>query len=97
MTKPHPRTLDFEYTRLDALLNKIACDNIAPIPIAMALDEGKWTVDIHVKIKGVKEYEVTGTDAILSRAIQLAYRGLANQTNVNRNSATNQKIWGYEI
>ena len=85
-----PSETDARLLHLYKMLEALACDNIAPIPIAMSLENDEWVVDVHVRIKGVTEYEVTGTGKTLADALQRATYYLS------REAAESQKPFNYE-
>ena len=72
--------IDFQMKKIERLLETFASANIAPIPIAIAKADGLWTVDIHVKLKRVIEYEITSEHESLATAIAHAAHGLSNQS-----------------
>lgn len=82
-----PHKLDDQFSKLMAVLERVAPANIAPIPIAFMQEDGQWSVDIHVRIRGVTEYEVTGTGDTLSDAIANAQRHLSQQTRNERQAS----------
>lgn len=72
------------HAMIESKLAQVAPDNIAPIPIASAKErqpDGSylWNVDLHVKIRGVTEYDVQGTGPTLAAALRSAYLGLNNE------------------
>lgn len=80
-----PKTI----TALEERLDKLAPENAARVPIAAAreLDENGetvWTVDLHVKIPGVTEYDITGAGKTLTGALRRAYLGLNNEPHIRR-------------
>ena len=74
---------------LEERLDRLAPGNTARVPIAAARElddtgEPAWTVDVHVRIPGVCEYDVTGVGHTLAGALRRAYLGLNNETNLRR-------------
>lgn len=51
-----------------------------------------WTVDVHVRIPGVAEYEVTGAGKTLTGALRRAYLGLNNEQQIRRLSAFGRQV-----
>ena len=91
---PETGTLDIQYKKLLAVLDRIAPANIASIPIAAMLEDGQWSVDVHVRIKGVTEYEITGTGEPLSDAITNAQRQLAHRSYNERKAKRDSQAYG---
>jgi hypothetical protein len=84
-------------TALQDRLDKIAPGNTAPVPIAAAMehtDDGEpcWTVDVHVRIPGEAEYEVTGAGKTLCGALRRAYLGLNNEKQIRDLSAFGRQL-----
>jgi hypothetical protein len=75
------------------MLTKYACDNMAPIPIAMALEDNQWTIDIHVRLPGITEYEITTFSENLAFAIANATNALGHQADLLRNARKNAAIY----
>jgi hypothetical protein len=74
---------------LEARLQSLAPGNVSDMPISSAKqkdDNGSWawTVDLHVRIPNVTEYEVTGVGRTFTGALRRAYLGLNNEQNVRR-------------
>jgi hypothetical protein len=90
---PPNGVLDDQYEKLMAGLARVAPANIAPIPVAMMLEDGLWTVDVHVRIKGVTEYEVSGAGETLSDALTNAQRQLANRSTNERRAYRDTKVY----
>lgn len=77
-------------------------DNVAEVPFSMyqQREEGnilKWVVDIHVKIKRVTEFEITGEGLTLSEALRRAYLGLNNEPMVLANAARGNATFGVAV
>lgn len=80
-----PRTI----ADLEARMDRLAPGNTARVPIAAARElddtgEPAWTVDVHVRLPGVCEYDVTGVGRTLAGALRRAYLGLNNEQNLRR-------------
>lgn len=80
-----PRTI----ADLESRLDRLAPGNTARVPIAAAreVDENGdqvWTVDLHVRIPGVTEYDITGAGKTLAGALRRAYLGLNNEPHIRR-------------
>jgi len=76
---------------LEARLEQVAPGNTADLPIAAAKErqpDGSfiWTVDIHVRIPRVTEYDVTGVGKSFAGALRRAYLGLNNEAGVRGNA-----------
>lgn len=76
---------------LEERLSLIAPDNTAEMPIACAKErdvngEWAWTVDVHVRLPHVAEYEVTGVGRTLAAALRRAYLGLNSETMLRNNA-----------
>lgn len=73
--------IDEQYVRLLGRLRRVAPANIAPYPISMMWDinESQWLVDLHVRIEGITEYELTGVGATLASAIANANNAIIKQ------------------
>lgn len=67
-----PSGIDRQYKRLLGALDRHAVGNTAPIPVAAMLEDGVWSVDVHVRIPRVTEYEVTGTGDTFEEALRNA-------------------------
>jgi hypothetical protein len=89
-----PSETDAQLTRLQGVLNRVAPANIAPIPIAMMFEDGQWTVDINVRIRGVTDYEVSGSGESLAHALANAARTLAHQADNERRSTRDARVYG---
>jgi hypothetical protein len=91
----HQKPIDDQIEGLMAVLATVAPDNIAPIPVAIWQEDGKWNVEVHVRVRRVTEYEVCGTGVTLSDALANARRALANE-NVNvRQASINAETFGF--
>lgn len=88
-------------TALEDRLARLAPENIAPIPIAACkeLVDGTpyWTVDVHVRIPRVTEYEVSGTDKTLAGALRRAYLALNNEPNVREKANASNRRFAVEV
>lgn len=87
---------------LERRLETLAPGNVAELPIAAAKQrtitgEYGWVVDIHVKIPGVTEYEVTGAGKTYAGALRRAYLGLNNETNLRRHAARANATFGIAV
>ncbi len=74
---------------LEARLHSLAPGNTSPMPISSSKQQDDnsiwfWSVDLHVKIPHVTEYEVTGVGRTFTAALRRAYLGLNNEQNVRR-------------
>lgn len=92
--KCHPSETDRQLLKLEECLTRVAPANIAPIPIAMMFEDGRWTVDVSVRIKSVTDYEVSGTSESLANALVNARRTLSHQTDNERQSYQDAKTYG---
>ena len=68
-------------------------DNIATFPYCETqerLETGKtiWTVDIHVRVKRLVEFQLTGEGETLAEALRRVYLGLNSEANLRRNAST---------
>jgi hypothetical protein len=91
----HQKPIDDQIEGLMAVLTTVAPANIAPIPVAIWQEDGKWNVEVHVRVRRVTEYEVCGTGVTLSDALANARRALANE-NVNvRQASINAETFGF--
>lgn len=83
-------------------LRHVAPGNTAPLPITAAKeqqDDGSylWTVDIHVRIPRITEYEVSGRDTSLAGALRRAYLALNNEPHVRKQANIANKNFGIEV
>jgi hypothetical protein len=62
---------------IQARLARVAPDNVAQIPFAIAFEDGQWHVDIMVKRPHV-EYDVHAQGEDLTQAMKGAYKRLGN-------------------
>lgn len=63
--------------------------NVAPIPYTETMEyrEEKghfWTVDIHVKVHRLVEFDLTGEGPTLADALRCVYLGLNSEANLRR-------------
>lgn len=84
-------------TALEDRLARLAPDNTAPIPIAATKEDGRWTVDVHVRIPRVTEYEVAGSDTTLAGALRRAYLALNNEPHVREKADASNRRFGVEV
>lgn len=73
--------------------------NTAPFPISCSkqqddLGNWVWVVDVHVRIPGVTEYEVTGSSTTFADALRRAYLGLNNEWNLRRTADAANRLYG---
>lgn len=47
-------------------------ENIAPIPVASAMENGQWTVDVEVRFRLRKQFDCSAAAATLDEAIRKA-------------------------
>lgn len=78
---------DKTFALLAERLHLIAPDNTAPVPIACAMERDEegdlaWTVDIHVRVPYVTEYDVSAAGKTLTGALRRAYLGLNSHGNL---------------
>lgn len=92
-----PHETQNQLTRLNKMLDRVAPANIASTPIAMMLENGIWTVDITVRIRGVTDYGVSGDGATLAAALSEACRALTNRAQNERESAASASRYGYTL
>lgn len=71
--------MDLAIAHLQTTLEEYACGNIAPMPIAIALVDGLWFVDIHVRLPEI-EYTIEAFDTKISKALRNAAQGFTNRT-----------------
>lgn len=76
--------------------------NTAEFPISIIrqqddLDRWVWVIDIHVRIPGVTEYEVTASDPSYPAALRKAYLGLNNEGNLRRNADAANAAFGVRV
>lgn len=57
----------------------------------------KWVVDIHVKVRRVTEFDVTGEGLTLSEALRRAYLALNNEPMVLKNAARTNSTFGVAV
>jgi hypothetical protein len=91
----HQKPIDDQIEALMTVLATVAPDNIAPIPVAIWQEDGKWSVEVHVRVRRVTEYEVCGTGATLSDALANARRALANENTNVRQASINAETFGF--
>lgn len=92
-----PNKIDTQMQKLQDLLERVAPDNIAPIPISMAREEGRWKVDIHVRRKRITEYELTGESDELAGAIANARSMLSRVAGNEARGVHDASLYGYEV
>ena len=83
-----------QLTRLQWYLRTFAENNTAPVPIAMMLESGIWTVDVQVRLPGVTEYDITANHTSLARAIAHAASYLKRQDIILAQARQNQLDYG---
>ena len=76
---------------LVARMDRLAPANQSLLPVACAqerLPDGTliWTVDIHVLIPAVVEYDLSAQGATLAEALRRTYLGLNNEQALRRNA-----------
>jgi hypothetical protein len=96
-TKVLVHDIDWELSHLQRTLERIAYDNIAPIPIAFALENGRWCIDVQVHVKGVTEYEVTAWDYDLATALSKINHALRYQERLHNNAEKNNALFGVKV
>lgn len=84
---------DRELHRLLNMLEKVAPDNIAPVPVATMLEAGRWTVDVTVRIKGVTDYDTEGSGESLADALAAATRNLSYRTFNERRAQNEARVY----
>lgn len=77
-------------------------ENVAAVPFSMyqERDHGnilKWVVDIHVKVRRVTEFEITGEGPTCGEALRRAYLALNNQPMVLKNAARTNSTFGVAV
>lgn len=91
----HQKSLDEQFEGLMTMLATVAPANIAPIPLAVWQEDGRWNVEVHVRIRRVTEYEVAGSGVTLSDALANAKRALAHEEQNTRQGRSNAETFGY--
>jgi hypothetical protein len=75
--------------------------NIAPVPYSCVVERrGEamvWVVDLHVKVKRVTEFEVTGEGATLEEALRRAYLSLNNERMIRSRAAATNEAFGVAV
>ena len=90
--------LDAAYANLLLSLNRVAPGNIASMPIAMGMENGKWTVDISVRVPGITDYEVSTHGTTLDIAITNAAQYLNdNHVELEGNGRKAATRYGYTL
>lgn len=74
---------------LEARLQELAPDNISELPLAMSkerLADGSFTygIHLHVKVRGVTEYDVEAYAKTFAGALRRAYLGLTSEAKLRR-------------
>jgi len=83
---------------LERRLRDIAPNNTAPYPLEIVLDSrGIWTVDIHVRIPRITEYELTGVGETLLQALERAHWGLDRETENRKHADAANRKFGVEV
>lgn len=83
---------------LEERLRRLAPSNTASVPLTITAEPGPrgewiWTVDIHVRLPRVTEYEVTAVGTSVDEAIRRAYLGLNNEALIRkRNDVSNRRF-----
>lgn len=77
-------------------------ENIAPIPICMtqeAREDGSlvWVVDLHIKVRGKTEFDMSAEGETLSAALRSVYLGLNNERGLVRRAAEANLAFGVAI
>ena len=74
-------------------LCRVAPDNKAPIPLSVSFENGKWHVDVHVRIARKTEYEISGVHKDLLEAIKRVHWGLDRElANTMYRNASNRRF-----
>lgn len=92
-----PSETDAQLARVERLMARHAPGNVAPIPIATAKEDGKWTVDLHVKIPRVTEYEVSSEGDSLADALARAATALTHQSDLRDRATRNAHAFGFSF
>jgi hypothetical protein len=84
---------------LEERLKRLAPNNTASVPLTITAEPGlngawTWTVDLHVRIPRLTEYEVTATGDTVSAAIRKAYLGLNNEALIRKRSDVSNAKFG---
>jgi len=90
-------SIDWEIGYLIRTLDRIACGNIAPMPIAITLEEGTWKIDITVHVPRVTEYEAYGCDPDLATALAKANQSLTHYKQIQANAERNNTLFGIQV
>lgn len=73
-------------------------ENIAEVPYASSMEKRDsgyvWVVDIHVKVKGHVEFDISGEAPTLAEALRKVYLGLNNEGYIREYSARNRSVFG---
>lgn len=86
----HSTGLSLQLERTTRLMNRLAPDNMAPMPMAMALEGNTWTVDLHIRTRD-KEFEGNAEAKELEDALASARRGLQNYENLHHENPEGAK------
>lgn len=93
-----PSETDAQLTRLAHLLARHAPDNIAPIPVAMSLGADlQWTIDLHVRIAGDTEYELSEQSETFATAVRRAADRLTHQQDLRDRGARHAATFRIEV
>lgn len=76
--------------------------NTAPMPVSMsqALNEGGelvWMVDLHIRVRGVTEFEISAEGATLAEALRGAYLGMNNRAGLIKNAQRANDAFGIAV
>lgn len=75
--------------------------NTAPCPIAMTEEyrDGRtiWTVDIHVRVHRVTEFDISTESSSLAGALRAAYLGLNNEVGLRLRASRANQTFGIEV
>jgi len=91
-----PSETDREVERFMRLYNRHAAGNIAPVPIDLSFQNGKWLLDIHVHIKREVEYDFTAEAYSISAAFANASNIISHQGELRRRAARDAEIYQYD-
>lgn len=75
--------------------------NIAPVPLSMVEEyrggKSVWCVDIHIKVYGVTEFDISTEGPTLSAALRAAYLGLNNERGLTDRAAKANAAYGVVV
>lgn len=90
---------DKESVRAD-ILSRMAQygENCAAIPYCESqMGDGSWVIDIHVKVRGLTEFEIGGAAPTLVDALRRAYLALNNEPMILSRASTANATFGVAV